>query len=72
MNATMRRAARLHYAVDINRLYLLCISFFEKCAPELVLSERFGENQLVVEGGEAVVHNDIDPFPITPELSVRR
>lgn len=60
------------FAVDINRLYLLCVSFFQKGAPELVIPERFGENQLVVAGGDAVVHNHIDPFAITPELSIKR
>lgn len=68
----MWRAARLHFAGDINRLCLLGISFFQKSAPELVLSERFGENQLVFAGGDAVVHNHVDPFSITPELSIRR
>lgn len=57
-------------AWDINRLCLLGISFFQKSAPELVLSERLCENQLVVAGGNAVVHDDIDPLAITPELSV--
>lgn len=47
---------------------LLSISFFQKGTPELVLSERFSENQLVVEGRDAVVHNHINPFAITPEL----
>lgn len=72
MAGTMWRAARFHFAVDINRLCLLGISFFQKSAPELVLSERFGENQLVPAGGDAVVHNHINPFAITPELSIRR
>lgn len=60
------------FSVDINRLYLLCVSFFQKGAPELVIPERFGEHQLVVAGGDAVVHNHIDPFAITPELCIRR
>lgn len=72
MQVLMWRAARLHFAVDINRLCLLGISFFQKSAPELILSERFGENQLVVAGGDPVVHDHIDPFAITPELSIRR
>lgn len=57
-------------AWDINRLCLLGISFFQKSAPELVLSERLCENQLLVAGGNAVVHDDINPLAITPELSV--
>ena len=52
----------------INRLCLLCIGLFQQRAPVLVLSERFGEHQLVVAGGDAVVHDHIDPFAITPEL----
>ncbi len=72
MQLSMWRAAWLHFAADVNRLRLLGISFFQKSAPELVLSERFGENQLVVAGGDAVVHNHIDPFTVTPELSIRR
>lgn len=63
----------VHYCLtawDINRLCLLGISFFQKSAPELVLSERLCENQLVVAGGNAVVHDDINPLAITPELSV--
>lgn len=51
---------------------LLGISLFQQSAPELVLSERFGENQLVVACGDAVIHNHIDPFTITPELSDRK
>lgn len=53
---------------DINRLRLLGISFFQKSAPELVVPERFSENQLIVARGNAVVHDHINPFAVTPEL----
>jgi len=50
----------------------LGIRFFQKSAPELVLSERFGEHETVVAGGDAVVHDHIDPLAVTPELSERK
>lgn len=66
----------VHIAMVINRVpdasCLLSISFFQKSTPVFVLSERFSENQPVVVGRDAVVHNHIHPFPITPELLTER
>lgn len=58
-------AARLH------TLCLLRIGLLQKCAPVLVLSERLGEHQTVVAGGETVVHKHVHPFTVTPELKRR-
>lgn len=67
-----RSEALQHFAGSVYVLRSLGISFFQKSAPELVLSERFGEHQMVVAGGDAIVHDNIDPFAIAPELSAFR
>lgn len=51
---------------------LLCIGLFQKSAPELILPERFGKNQLIVACGEAVVDQHVGPFAVTPELRTTR
>lgn len=51
---------------------LLCIGLFQKSAPELILPERFGKNQLIVACGESVVDQHVGPFAVTPELGTTR
>lgn len=51
---------------------LLCVGLFQKSAPELILPERFGEDQLIVARGEAVVDQHVGPFAIPPELRTAR
>lgn len=46
----------------------LCIGLFQQSAPEFVFPERFGENQLVVARGEAVIYKHVSPFAVPPEL----
>ena len=47
---------------------LLGVRFLKEGAPVLILPEGFGEHQLVVEGGDAVVNDHVDPFAVAPEL----
>ena len=47
---------------------LLGVRFLQEGAPVLILPEGFGEHQLVVEGGDAVVNDHVDPFAVAPEL----
>lgn len=49
--------------------YLLSISFLQKSTPEFIPFSGLGEHQLVVEGGNAVINNNVHPVTITPELS---
>lgn len=58
--------------IPIHRASVLRVGFFQKGTPELVLSERFGENQLVAAGGQPIIHEHIHPFPITPELGDKK
>lgn len=57
------------FEVNVMHRYLLSISFFQKSAPEFIPFSWFGEHQLVVGGGNAVIDNDIHPVAIMPELS---
>ncbi len=49
----------------------LGVGLLQQGAPELVPLSRLREDQLVVEGWDAVVNDDIDPVAITPELRSR-
>lgn len=46
----------------------LGVGFLQQGAPELVPLRGLGEHQLVVEGWDAVVNDDVDPVAIAPEL----
>ena len=51
---------------------LLGVGLLQQGTPELVPLGRLGEHQLVVEGGDAVVNDNIHPVAIAPELQVKR
>ena len=48
--------------------YSLGVGLLQQGAPELVPLGRLGEHQLVVEGGDAVVDDNINPVAIAPKL----
>lgn len=50
----------------------LGVSLLQQGAPELVPLSGLSEDQLVVEGWDAVVNDDVHPVAITPELKDRR
>lgn len=52
--------------------YSLGIGLLQQGAPELVPLSGLSEDQLVVEGRDTVVNDDIDPVAIAPELKARR
>jgi len=47
---------------------VLGVGLLQQGAPELVPLGRLGEHQLVVEGGDAVVDDNVHPVAIAPEL----
>ena len=53
-------------------VHWLGIGLLQQGAPELVPLGGLGEDQLVVEGRDAVVDDDVDPVAITPELKVTK
>ena len=50
---------------------VLGVGLLQQGAPELIPLGGLGEHQLVVEGGDAVVNDNIHPVAIAPELQVR-
>ena len=50
---------------------VLGVGLLQQGAPELIPLGGLGEHQLVVEGGDAVVDDNIHPVAIAPELQVR-
>lgn len=46
----------------------LSICFLKKSTPELIPLFRLGEHQLVVNGRDSIINNNIHPVTITPEL----
>ena len=57
---------------DKTEWFSLGIGLLQQGAPELVPLGGLSEDQLVVEGRDAVVNDDIDPVAITPELKGRK
>ncbi len=51
-------------------LYILGIGFLQQRSPELIGFCWVHEDQAIIIGRQAVVNDDILPFPITPELEV--
>ena len=50
---------------------VLGVGLLQQGAPELIPLGGLGEHQLVVEGGDAVIDDNIHPVAIAPELQVR-
>lgn len=48
----------------------LGVGLLQQSAPELVPLCRLGEHQLVVDGRDAVVNDNINPVAVAPELHV--
>lgn len=52
------------------QLFLLGIGLLQKGTPELIAFLGLQEDQLAVEGGEAVVHHNVHPLAKVPETEV--
>lgn len=53
-------------------VHSLGIGLLQQSAPELIPLSRLSEDQLVVEGWDAVVNDNINPVSIAPELNDRK
>lgn len=49
-------------------LYSLGVGLLQQCAPELTALCRVHEEQLPVLGGQPVIHHDVHPLSVLPEL----
>lgn len=63
---------RLHLNSIFFSAHSLGVGLLQQGAPELISLSRLGEDQLVVESGDAVINDDVHPVSITPELKGNR